>query len=102
ELTQLVLQLGLEGRVMFLGPKSPNELKDLYQTADVFVLPSSGEALPSVVSEAMLCGTPVVASNVGGVREQLGEFGVTVPPGNVDRLALAVESVFGNYCKYEA
>ena len=81
---QLKLQsqsLGLAERVRFLGPKTPRELASLYQQADLFVLPTSSEALPSVITEAMLCGTPIVATNVGGIGEQIGPFGITVPPG---------------------
>jgi glycosyltransferase involved in cell wall biosynthesis len=96
-LRKLAFELGLSERVYFLGPKSPQQLATLYQDADVFVLPSGGEALPSVITEAMLCGTPVVATDVGGVREQLGGYGVCVSPGRADELAAAISYVFDHY-----
>jgi glycosyltransferase involved in cell wall biosynthesis len=93
-------KLGVSDRVVFLGAKHPSELAGLYQRADVFVLPSSSEALPSVVSEAMFCGTPVVATAVGGVPEQLGRFGITVRPGDSSALAAALSTVFRNYSEF--
>jgi len=102
QLRRLAAELGIGDRVRFLGPKSLAELKLLYQSADVFVLPSSRESLPSVISEAMLCGTPVVATDVGGVREQLGRFGVIVHPGNADQLANGLRHLLDNFARYAA
>ena len=98
ELKRLVADLGLADRVNFLGVKNPNELSDLYHQADLFVLSSSfGEALPSVVSEAIMCGTPVVATDVGGVREQLGADGIVVPPRDIEALAAGIGQVIADY-----
>ncbi len=98
ELQRLAAGVGIAERVHFLGPKNPNELRHLYHQADLFILSSSfGEALPSVVSEAMMCGTPVVATNVGGVREQLGADGIVVPPRDTDALAAGIRQVIEDY-----
>jgi glycosyltransferase involved in cell wall biosynthesis len=94
--------LGIARRVHFLGAKSARELAKLYQESDLFVLPSSGEALPSVVAEAMFCGTPVVATQVGGISEQMGRFGLTVPANDIEALAGAIEHVLTNYPTYAA
>jgi glycosyltransferase involved in cell wall biosynthesis len=96
-LRKLAGDLGLTSKVHFVGPKPPQELAAIYQGADVLVLPSAGEALPSVVTEAMICGTPVVATDVGGVREQLGGYGVCVSPGRPDELATAILYVLDHY-----
>jgi D-inositol-3-phosphate glycosyltransferase len=101
-LRKLAVELGLSERIRFLGPKSSRELAVAYQRADVFVLPSAGEAFPSVVTEAMFCGTPVVATDVGGVREQLGGHGVCVPPGCPDELATAIAYVLDHYDQFAA
>jgi glycosyltransferase involved in cell wall biosynthesis len=100
-LQQLSRDLGLQNRVVFLGAKSPNELKSLYQQADLFVLPSLGEALPSVVTEAMLCGTPVVVTSVGGIRDQVGDYGIVVPPRDAKALAQAIRDVLSNYGEFQ-
>ena len=97
ELRRKTIDLGLGTRVRFLGPKRPSELSSLYQEADVFVLPSVAEALPSVITEAMLCGTPIVATDVGGVREQLGGYGVVVVAGEARALAKGIREVLEKY-----
>ncbi len=97
-----VRALGFASRIHFLGALTAEELARLYQEADVFVLPSAGEALPSVIAEAMFCGTPIVATNVGGIPEQVGRFGVTVPPNSAQALAKAIEHVVLNYQTFAA
>ena len=97
KLRRIADELGIAPRVQFLGAKNPHELRDLYQQAGVFVLPSESEALPSVVTEAMFCGTPVVATDVGGVREQLGDDGIVVPPKDADALATGIRQAFEDY-----
>jgi glycosyltransferase involved in cell wall biosynthesis len=96
-LRSLAASLGLLGRVRFLGAKTPSELAAFYQQADLFVLPSGAEALPSTITEAMLCGAPVVATDVGGIREQLAGYGLLVRPGNSAELAAAIGSVLNRY-----
>lgn len=87
----LVADLGLNGCVEFAGPKSPQELAREYSNAALLVAPSLGECLSTAVLEAMCCGTPVVATDVGGIREQLDErTGVIVPPRNPAALAEAI------------
>ena len=63
--------------------------------SDVFVLPSHFEGLPMSVIEAMLCGVPVVATNIRGPREQVadGVTGLLVPPARVEPLAAALRAV---------
>jgi glycosyltransferase involved in cell wall biosynthesis len=75
-------------RVHRLNPSDP-ELLDLQQQADVFCLPSHGDAAPWAVLEAMACGTPVISTNVGGIPDLLddGRAGRIVAPG--DRTDLA-------------
>ncbi|MGI8907039.1 MAG: glycosyltransferase [Candidatus Sumerlaeaceae bacterium] len=66
-LKQLAQQLGIAGQVAFLGPR--NDIHRLLAAADVAVLPSLKEGFSNAVLEAMACGTPMVASDVGGNRE---------------------------------
>jgi glycosyltransferase involved in cell wall biosynthesis len=96
-LRRLADELGLDD-VRFLGARSPTELSKLYAAANLLVLPSlRGEALPSVVSEAMFVGRPVVATDVAGVREQLAGFGTVVPPGDSEQLARGISRVLADY-----
>jgi teichuronic acid biosynthesis glycosyltransferase TuaC len=70
-LADLARQWGLDARVTFSGRVMQQDLALYYSGADILVLPSSREGWPNVLLEAMACGTPVVASNVGGVAEMV-------------------------------
>ncbi len=75
--------------VQFLGYKSQQNLYHIMRAADVFVLFSTYEGMPHSVLEAMACGTPVVASSVGGTVEVIIDQtnGLLVPAGNETALA---------------
>ena len=80
--------LGLDDNVRFLGAR--DDVPDLMVAADVFVLPSRWEGLPGAVIEAMALETPIVASDLPGVREVLGSEllrGCIVPVGDATALA---------------
>lgn len=78
--------LGLGERVRLLGPRPQRELPSWYRAADLVVLPSLSEGIPNVLLEAAACGTPFVASRVGGIPE-IAPDETLVPAG--DREALA-------------
>jgi glycosyltransferase involved in cell wall biosynthesis len=61
-----------------------------YTAADVVVLPSRAEGMALVPLEAMACARPVVAFDVGGMRQSIADAGAVVPPGDLGRLAGAV------------
>ncbi|MEM2103234.1 MAG: glycosyltransferase family 4 protein, partial [Candidatus Bathyarchaeia archaeon] len=86
------------------GFVSDTDLASYYNLADMFVLPSkSGEGLPLVALEAMACGVPVIATEVGGIAEiPVREFGKLVPPNQPQRLAEAVlESAKAGFSRQE-
>jgi glycosyltransferase involved in cell wall biosynthesis len=71
----------LEGRALLLGEKPPIEARELFFIFDVFVFLSSFEGLPITVLEAMFASLPVIASNVGGIPELIGDgFGGLAAP----------------------
>lgn len=89
---QQIKQMGLEDNFKLTGFVPDEELHLYYNTADLFVLPSkSGEGLPLVAQEAMACGLPVVATNVGGISEIMVKgYGKLVPANNSELLADAI------------
>ena len=87
-----IRQLGIENNFRLTGFVKDEDLPFYYNAADFFVLPSkSGEGLPLVALEAMACGLPVIATNVGGISEILMEdYGKLVPSNQPELLAKAI------------
>jgi glycosyltransferase involved in cell wall biosynthesis len=89
---------GLGDRVQFPGARSGAELDRSYGAADVVVLASRAETYGMVVIEALARGVPVIAADVGGVTEAMGQGadgmrpGLLVPPGDAAALAAALRS----------
>ncbi|MGD0478818.1 MAG: glycosyltransferase [Terracidiphilus sp.] len=79
---------GLHERVRWLGLR--RDMAALLDAADGFVLASAWEGMPLVLAEAMAMEKPVVATDVGGVRELVGDRGVLVPAKNSGALAEAM------------
>jgi teichuronic acid biosynthesis glycosyltransferase TuaC len=74
--------------VSFSESANPHEIARWLAASNVFCLPSHSEGCPNVVVEALSCGLPVVASNVGGIPELLNSrCGILVPPGDAQQLA---------------
>jgi glycosyltransferase involved in cell wall biosynthesis len=91
-LERQVAELGLDGRVRFLGNLTRDGVLRLFRAADAVVLSSSWENLPHTVLEALAVGTPVIATAVGGVPEVVsdGMNGLLVPPREPQALAAAI------------
>lgn len=85
----LISDLEMEANVRILGRVNQDELAELMSAADVLCLASSREGWPNVVQEALSCGTPVVAADVGAVPDMIpsGRYGLVVPVN--DEVALA-------------
>ncbi len=80
---------GIEDRVHFLGGLLQDKIADWLNRATLFCLPSYNEGLPNVVLEALACGVPVVATNVGGIPELITSeaYGLMVPRKDVIALS---------------
>jgi glycosyltransferase involved in cell wall biosynthesis len=106
-LVQLAEKLGIRQRVDFLGYKK--DVIPVYRDADIVVLSSLNEGAPVAIIEALACEKPVIATDVGGVRDLLGdklslisddvalcERGILVSPANVESIATAINYLVNN------
>ena len=85
-------QLGIEDAVRFVGYVPQHDTAAWYRAADVFALSSDFDNSPNVVLEAMACGLPVVATDVGGLREYVTvpANGLLTPKGDAEAFANAL------------
>jgi glycosyltransferase involved in cell wall biosynthesis len=85
--------LGVAEQTCFLGAVGQEEIRELYEEASVFCLPSFAEGLPTVLMEAMALELPVVSTRINGVPELVRdrETGLLVTPGRADELADAIQ-----------
>jgi glycosyltransferase involved in cell wall biosynthesis len=92
-LEALARQSGVHERVTFIGARPQDELRSYYGAADALVLASSREGWANVLLEAMACGTPVVASSIGGTPEVVSsaEAGVLITERTPAGVAQAVQ-----------
>jgi glycosyltransferase involved in cell wall biosynthesis len=102
ELRRRTRDAGLDERVSFPGPRTGADLDRCYAAADLLVLASRAEAYGMVVTEALARGLPVVAADVGGVGEALGEDadgsrpGLLVAPEDPAALGAALRAWLGD------
>jgi D-inositol-3-phosphate glycosyltransferase len=93
-LPKLAADLGIGDRVRFEAPSTSDRLRDWYRAADVVAVPSHNESFGLVALEAQACGTPVVATDVGGLRTTVhdGVSGLLVPGHGADAWAAALQA----------
>ena len=104
KLEVLARNLGVADRVTFLGAMPQQQLRHYYGAADALVLASSREGWANVLLESMACGTPVIASAVGGTPEVIGSpaAGVLVPDGTPDSIVDGVRRLRAAYPDHAA
>jgi D-inositol-3-phosphate glycosyltransferase len=97
-LQDLCIELGIGSLVIFLGKRDQDSLPYYYSAATVLVMPSHYESFGMVALEAMACGTPVVASQVGGLGflVQDGKTGFVVPSDNPELLGQRLVELLGS------
>jgi D-inositol-3-phosphate glycosyltransferase len=91
-------QHGIAPLVTFAGAQPHSDLPALYAAADLFVMPSHYESFGMAALEALACGTPVVASDVGGLQILIehGRSGTLVPPADAAALAAQLDTLLHN------
>ncbi|HEY8491699.1 MAG TPA: glycosyltransferase [Dehalococcoidia bacterium] len=97
-LQRLARELGVAEQVLFVGRRGRDVLKYFYSAADVFVTTPWYEPFGMTPVEAMACGTPVIGSNVGGIKFTVrdGETGYLVPPNDPEALAERLNHLYNH------
>jgi len=92
QLQALIKNCGIEHKVVLTGPRYGREKLEALADADIFVMPSRYEAFSRSLREAMAFGKPVIASDVGGLRDLIKnrETGLLIEPGNIEQLQSAI------------
>ena len=85
QLKQMCAELGIENRVVFMGPRT--DIPDILEKSDIAVLSSHWEGFGLSAVEAMAAGRPLIASDVGGLRDVVQGAGVLFPQGDDKELA---------------
>ncbi len=95
---RMIAELGIGGRVTFLGRLPVEELVRLYNEHELLVSPSLYEGFGLPAAEAMACGVPVIATTAGAFPEVIadGETGVLVPPGDAPAIADAIDRLLAD------
>ena len=97
-LRSLAHDLGLDGRVSFVGAVADSRIKLYYHACDAFIFPNENQTWALAVTEAMACGKPVIVSRGAAVQEILedGKTAFLVPPRRPDAIAEALRTVMDN------
>jgi glycosyltransferase involved in cell wall biosynthesis len=104
KLRKMIASLALQDRVFLLGKMTQDQLATLYPQADLFVLPclvlenGDRDGIPNVLFEAMVCGVPIISTEIAGIRELIEhqKNGVLVEQRNSPALADAMELLIGS------
>jgi glycosyltransferase involved in cell wall biosynthesis len=103
KLLQLVTEFGITDQVLFVGLLKRNEVLELMNSCDVFVLPSFFETFGVVLIEAMVCGKPVIATKSGGPESIVNDTnGVIIETGNVEQLATVMNDFYYGKISFDA
>jgi glycosyltransferase involved in cell wall biosynthesis len=96
-ISSYIMDKSLTNKIVLHG--SQNNVIPFLRSSSIYLCSSLRELLPMSILEAMNCGLPIIATNVGGIPELLGknnEYGILVPPKNPEAIAAAIESLINN------
>ena len=82
--------------ILFTGWIEQEDLPSVYSMADVFLYPSKHEAFPIPITEAMACGTPIITSNVNGLKEITGDAALLIDPSDTEGIANGMAQILSD------
>ncbi|HET9907817.1 MAG TPA: glycosyltransferase family 1 protein [Anaerolineales bacterium] len=82
--------------ILFPGWIDQADLPAVYSLADLYLYPSNLEAFPIPLTEAMACGTPILTSNVNGLKEIAGDAALLVEPNETERISMGMAEILSN------
>jgi len=102
QIKSLISTKGLENHIIMTGQLNENQVAARMRECDFYVQPSHYENVPVVISEALMCGLPVVATRVGGLPEMIDENnGYLVAPGQMNELCSAIRMMAENHGDFD-
>lgn len=98
-LVELCDELGIAGNVLFVSARQYQELPAYYNAIDIFLMSSKAEGFPMVVVEALACGTPVISTDVGAIRQIVsdGSNGFVIQDDFAAQAFVHAETIFAQY-----
>ncbi|HET7733833.1 MAG TPA: glycosyltransferase family 4 protein, partial [Paludibacter sp.] len=92
-----------KGIIHFIGEKTPEEVANWMQNSDFFVLFSNYENSPVVIAESLVCGKPVISTNVGGISELINKSnGILIEKGNEIELIEQMNKLLDHFEDYDS
>lgn len=102
QIQKLINEYELSKNIFLLGSKTKEEIVDLMQQSDAFVLASRAETFGVVFIEAMACGLPVIGTSCGGPEEFINQSnGLVVPVNDVTSLTIALKKMYSDINRYD-
>jgi glycosyltransferase involved in cell wall biosynthesis len=90
-------QIGYGDDILFPGWIDQEDMPAVYSMADLYLYPSNLEAFPIPITEAMACGTPILTSNVNGLKEIAGDAAIMVDPSDSNAISEGISLILSNH-----